>query len=177
VPSVRIFTTDEASPDLLARIHALMLEAFGGDFAEEDWEHALGGVHVAVLDEEVVLAHAGVVSRSLEVAGRPFRTGYLEAVATTPSNQGAGLGSLAVGEASAVVRRGFEMGGLSTGSPAFFARLGWERWSGPTLVRRGGELVRTPEEDAGVMVLRFGASGSVDLSAPISCEARRGDDW
>jgi hypothetical protein len=44
-------------------------------------------------------------------------------------------------------------------------------------VRCGDDLVRTPDEDAGIMVLRFGPSAGVDLAAPISCEARTGDDW
>lgn len=52
----------------------------------------------------------------------------------------------------------------------------WERWQGPTFARDGAELIRT-EEDEGVMVLRFGPSESIDLRAPISCEARAGDDW
>ena len=70
-----------------------------------------------------------------------------------------------------------DLGALSTGSPGFYGRLGWERWRGPTYVRRGDDLVRTPDEDAGIMVLRFGPSAGVDLAAPISSEARAGDDW
>jgi hypothetical protein len=43
------------------------------------------------------------------------------------------------------------------------------------MLRHGGRLIRTPDEDAGIMVLRpdFG----VDLDGPIVCEQRRGDDW
>jgi hypothetical protein len=44
-------------------------------------------------------------------------------------------------------------------------------------VRDGAETIRTEAEDDGVMVLRFGPSAPVDLTAPISCERRRGDDW
>jgi len=66
---------------------------------------------------------------------------------------------------------------LSTGRHEFYQRLGWERWLGPTFVRRGEALVRTPDEDDGIMVLRFGRSRDTDLTAPIACEAREGDDW
>ncbi len=69
------------------------------------------------------------------------------------------------------------MGALSTSKQRFYERLGWERWLGPTFVRRGGGVVRTPDEDDGIMVLRFGASREVDRTAAISCEARSGDDW
>ena len=67
---------------------------------------------------------------------------------------------------------------LSTSATAFYGRLGWERWRGPTYVRRGdGSLERTEDEDDGIMVLRFGPSGEVDLTSPICCEDRPGDAW
>ena len=175
--ATRVLTTAEVPDDLLVQAQRLLADAFEGRFADEDWEHALGGWHVVVTERELLVAHAAVVPRVLEVANQPFATGYVEAVATAPDRQRAGLGSLAMVEATAVVRREFEMGALSTGSREFYERLGWERWRGPTFVRRGAEQVRTEEEDDGVMVLRFGPSSSVDLAAALSCEARSGDDW
>lgn len=75
------------------------------------------------------------------------------------------------------MRREHEMGGLSTGRHAFYERLGWERWQGPTFVRDGNDVIRTEDEDDGVMVLRSGPSAKIDLTASISCDARPGDDW
>jgi aminoglycoside 2'-N-acetyltransferase I len=124
-----------------------------------------------------VLAHAAVVPRAFEVAGRPLRTGYLEAVATDPARQGEGLGSLVLADATALVRSDFELGALSSGLHAFYERQGWERWRGPTFARHGGQAIRTEQDDDGVMVLRFGPSAALDLTAPLSCEGRRGDDW
>ena len=69
------------------------------------------------------------------------------------------------------------MGALSTGTYPLYERFGWERWRGPTFARRGPQLLRTEEDDDSVMVLRFGASLQLDLTAPISCPARGGDDW
>ena len=154
-----------------------MDEAFAERFDGTDWDHALGGHHVLVTEGEDVVAHAAVVPRDLHVDGRPFRTGYVEAVATAPFRRRRGLGSLAMAAADAVVREHHELGALSTGSPAFYARLGWERWRGPTFVRSGDDLVRTPDEDDGIMVLCFGPSTAVDLAGSLSCEARSGDDW
>ncbi len=74
-------------------------------------------------------------------------------------------------EASALVGTRFDLGALSTGRHRFYERLGWERWHGPTFVRREHDVVRTKEEDDGVMVLRFGPSRDIDLGATISCEA------
>ncbi len=154
-----------------------MDEAFGDRFEETDWEHALGGWHVLVSDGGTLVAHASVVPRELHVGGRPVRAGYVEAVATAPARQGEGLGTLAMREVDLLIRRHHDLGALSTGAHRFYERLGWERWRGPTYVRRDGALVRTADEDDGIMVLRFGPTAGVDLGAPLSCEARRGDDW
>lgn len=151
--------------------------AFEGDFDDHDWEHALGGVHAVVCDGDAVVAHASVVPRVLEVAGRPLRTGYVEGVATAASHRGRGLGSAVMTEIGAVLRAEYELGALGTGAYAFYEALGWERWRGPTLVRREGGDTRTAWEDGAIMVLRFGPSAGIDLAAPLSCEPRPGDDW
>jgi aminoglycoside 2'-N-acetyltransferase I len=177
VPIVRRLTTAEASNDLLAEIRHLLDEAFEGDFSNEDWEHALGGWHVVVEVGDAVVSHAAVVPRILEVAARPFPTGYVEGVATAAERQREGLGSLAMTEIAEVIRREFELGALSTGDHGFYERLGWERWQGPTFVRHGSALIRTEEEDDGVMVLRFGSTTDVELTAALTCESRPGDDW
>ncbi|MEO7397548.1 MAG: hypothetical protein ABIW84_03185 [Ilumatobacteraceae bacterium] len=59
----------------------------------------------------------------------------------------------------------------------FSERVGWERWRGPTFVRRDDILVRTADEDDGIMVLRYGAMAECRLTLAISCAARAGDDW
>lgn len=175
--SIRIFTTAEAPEEFLMAIRRLMDEAFEGEFTDEDWAHTIGGHHVVVEDAGTLVAHASVIERKIEVAGRPFRTGYVEGVATSPDRQGQGLGTLAMKEIGVLVREGYEMGALATDRQPFYERLGWERWRGSTLVRRGSELVRTHDEDGAVMVLRFGPSKHVDLAETISCEERPGDDW
>ena len=177
MPTVRRFATARAPADLLAEVRGLLDRAFEGAFSDDDWEHTLGGWHVVVTEAGVVVSHAAVVPRLLEVGDRPFHAGYVEGVATDPDRQGAGLGSLAMAEVGAVLHDGFELGALSTGRHRFYERLGWQRWRGPTWVRAGGRRLRTEEEDDGIMVLRFGPSREVDLTAPLACEARRGDDW
>ena len=123
------------------------------------------------------MSHAAVVPRTIRVDDCAFRAGYVEGVATRPDRQRQGLGSQVMTEAAGVLRREFDLGVLSTGRSEFYQSLGWERWQGPTFVRTGGQLVRTEDEDDGIMVLRFGPSQEVDLTAPISCDSRPGDDW
>jgi aminoglycoside 2'-N-acetyltransferase I len=176
VAAIRTFETRAASTELLAEIRRL-LDAVFDDFTDDDWEHALGGVHAIAVADGAVVAHASVVARELEVAGRPLHTGYVEGVGTAAACRHQGLGSLVMSEIGAVIRAEYELGALGTGAFAFYARLGWERWRGPTSVRRGAETVRTAQDDGAIMVLRFGPSRDLDLDAPISCAARRGDDW
>jgi aminoglycoside 2'-N-acetyltransferase I len=177
VPAARVFATTDAPPGLLPGIRRLLDDAFEGTFTDEDWEHTLGGWHVVVREGERPLAHAAVVPRTLEVAGRRLRGGYVEGVASAPDRQREGLGSLAMLRLMAVLRSRFEVGALSTERHAFYARLGWERWAGPTYVQQGERRLRTAEEDAGIMVLRFGPSRHLALDAEIACRARSGDDW
>jgi len=173
---VRVIDSADAPGPLLAEIRQVLVAAFA-DFSAADWDHALGGRHVVAVDDEAVVAHAAVVERTIHVADRAFRAGYVEGVAARPDRQHQGLGALVMVEASSLVRDEFELGVLSTGSHGFYERLGWERWRGPSYVRAGAVLERTPDEDDGIMVLRVGPSRDVDLTAPISCDRRPGDDW
>ena len=157
----------------LEEIRELMDVAFEGDFEDDDWDHTLGGWHAVVTDGGVVVAHAAVVDRTLHSAGRAWRTGYVEGVATAPDRQGEGLGTVAMQEINQIIRRDHELGALGTGEWHFYEQVGWERWQGRTFV--GDE--RTPEDDDGVMVLRFGPSAGLDLAGDIACEARPGDVW
>jgi aminoglycoside 2'-N-acetyltransferase I len=177
MPTVAVLSADEVSIELSMKIRQLLARAFKGRFSEQDWAHTLGGVRVVVSDAGAVVSHAAVVPRILEVAHRPFDAGYVEGVATAVGRQGEGLGSLAMARLSALIRERFDFGALSTSRHGFYERLGWERWRGPTFVRDGSEEIRTEEEDDGVMVLRFGVSRDIDLTASLSCERRLGDDW
>jgi aminoglycoside 2'-N-acetyltransferase I len=160
----------------LEAIRALLEAAFAGDFSAEDWSHTIGGWHVLARDETVV-GHAAIVERTLYVDGRPIRTGYVESVATALAWRRRGVGAAVMGRVGAVIRSEFVVGALSTGLPEFYAPLGWERWQGPSYVRDGDTVTRTPDEDGGIMVLRFGSSATLGLELPIMCEARSGDDW
>jgi aminoglycoside 2'-N-acetyltransferase I len=176
-PAVTILPSEDLTPVLSAAIRGLLDAAFDGQFSADDWDHTTGGWHAVILDGDEVISHAAVVPRTLWVGDHAWKAGYVEGVATRPDLRSIGLGSRAMTAATGVVRDTFDLGALSTGSHAFYERLGWQRWAGPTFVRSGTGRIRTPDDDDGVMVLRFGPSAVVDLTAPITCEARAGDDW
>lgn len=175
---LRDVATSELTREDLARIRALMDEAFHGDFTDDDIAHGLGGHHWLIEHGDRILCHAAVVARVLEVDGSPVRTGYVEAVATLPARQRQGLGSQVMRAAGDHIGEAFELGALSTGAHGFYERLGWERWRGPTSVRMpDGTTRRTEDEDDGIMILRTARTPPLDLDAPISCEWRAGDVW
>ena len=148
-----------------------------GGFTDQDWGHAVGGVHVIAEADGRMVAHAAVVERELHTAGHRLPTGYVEAVATRPSHQRQGLGSLVIGAAGELIDRTYRLGALATGVVGFYEKLGWVAWQGPTSVRTDAGLVRTAEEDGNVFVRLTPTSPELDLSAPISCEWRPGDVW
>jgi aminoglycoside 2'-N-acetyltransferase I len=178
MPVVRIVESADLSPAELDAIRHLLDAAFERDFSDDDWRHALGGWHALIEAPSGVIAHAAVVPRRLQVGATEFHAGYVEAVAVIPDRQRTGLGTAVMRATTDLVLARFELGGLSTGEWSFYARLGWERWRGPTFVRLAdGTLVRSPEEDDGVMVLRCGPSRQLDLTASIACDERSGDSW
>jgi aminoglycoside 2'-N-acetyltransferase I len=184
---VRLARTDELGPAELAALHELCRAAFEGagatrdpaglGFTDDDWAHACGGVHAFVTEHGGPVAHGSVVERDIHADGRPLRTGYVEAVATRSDRRGRGLGTGVMRALDEEVLAGFELGALDTSLHGFYARLGWERWRGPTFVRTDDGLVATTEEDGYVMILRTLSTPTLDLDAPISCEWRPGDVW
>ena len=80
-------------------------------------------------------------------------------------------------EVGRLIRERFELGALGTGRHAFYARLGWETWHGPSFVRAGDGLEPTPDDDGSIMVLRTPSTPRLDLDAEIACDWRPGDVW
>lgn len=176
---VRRLPSDESSSEEVAALRELFRAAWSDDadpFTEDDWEHAIGGVHFLLEEGPALLAHASVVERELHVGPHRLATGYVEAVATWPIHQRLGYGSALMRKVGAYIDQTFQLGALG-GTPAFYQRLGWVVWKGPTFVRRDSKLIRTAEDDGYVLVRLTPASPELDMSAPISCDWRPGAVW
>jgi aminoglycoside 2'-N-acetyltransferase I len=162
-------------------VREMMRLAFWDDederFTDADWDHAVGGVHVVLDVAGEIVAHAAIVERELHVGGHPLRTGYVEAVATTPARQGQGFGSMVMTAAGEIIRERYELGALGTGRFHFYQRLGWLTWIGPSFVRMPDGPRRTPDDDGYILVLETPTSPPLDPIATISCEWRPGDVW
>ena len=179
--AVRRLASEQLATAEIAQIRDLMRLAFAedehGGFTDDDWQHALGGVHFVLDVERAIISHAAVVERELQVDGVPIRTGYVEAVATAPDQQRRGYGTAVMGAVAEHLAEHYELGALGTGSQGFYERLGWQTWRGPSHVRTDAGLVRTADEDGYILVLLTLSSPDLDLTAPISCEWRPGDVW
>lgn len=178
---LRRVTTEDLTDGETLVIRRLLVEAFGADeeerFQEDDWQHAIGGMHFLAEVEGEIVAHASVVEREIHVDGQPLRTGYVEAVATTPRHQGKGVGTQVMRDVGSYIRGRFQLGVLGTGRHGFYERLGWRTWRGPSSVRTTDGLRATPDDDGYILVLSTTSSPSLDLEDPISCEWRPGDVW
>ena len=169
--------TDTLSQSFLQDVRALLDAAFDGDFTNEDWNHALGGVHVWTASPRGIVSHGSLVPRVLVCAGHTLQVGYVEAVATAPPYRRQGHGRAVMTHIGGLIRDRYALGVLSTGSHAFYEALGWERWRGPTFVDGPGGRRRTSEDDGGVMIFRTPRSPHLDFDGEIVCDWRPGDVW
>jgi len=69
VAIVRRLASDELGSKDVAALRDLFRAAWGNDpeeeFGEDDWEHAVGGVHFLAEEDGAIVAHASVVEREL----------------------------------------------------------------------------------------------------------------
>lgn len=180
--TLRQVTSAELTRAEVARLHALMHDAFNDDefggFTEEDWQHALGGTHFILESDGLIVSHASVVTRELHIGGMPLQTAYVEAVATDPSRQRQGLGTQLMRSVGDFIDAGpWQIAALGTGSHGFYERLGWRVWTGHSFVRSPAGDVATSDEDGYIMVRLTPRSPALDWHEPISCEWRPGDVW
>lgn len=177
---LRTAHSDQLTPQLLAELTRLCEAAFEESFAGA-WDAVGPGVHVMASVDGRVVAHALIVDRRLYVGGEmdvALDTGYVEHVATLPVEQRRGHGAAVMREVNRIIGDEYVVGGLATGSNAFYERLGWETWRGPTSVRMAdGERVRSASEDGGVMVLRTARTPPIPLDEPIAVDWRAGQPW
>jgi aminoglycoside 2'-N-acetyltransferase I len=177
VTLVRTAHTADLDPATLAAARALLDSVFEGEFTDDDWEHALGGVHALVWQEDSLVGHGSVIQRRLIHGARALRTGYVEGVGVRADRRRHGHGAAVMAALEGVIRAAYDLGALGATDVAadFYAARGWRRWEGPLSALTPDGVVRTPEEEGGIYVLAVAAP--LDLIGPLTCDWRDGDVW
>lgn len=174
---VRAAHTAELDADTLKAARALLEDAFEGDWTEDDWDHACGGVHALVWDGGELIGHGSVVQRRLLHQGRALRAGYVEGVGVRADRRGQGHGGALMAELERVIRGAYELGALGAtddGARVYTAR-GWQQWRGPTFAITPDGIQRTEDEDGNIYVLPV--SVPLDLTGDLTCDWRDGEVW
>lgn len=178
---LRIAQTEEIDPATFEQLTELCEAAFDESFAMA-WASVGPGIHAFLEGDGLVVAHAMVVDRRAYIGHEgdlALDVGYVEHVATRRELHGQGHGSRVMREVGRIIADEYVLGALSTGSNAFYERLGWETWRGPTFVRMlDGQRIRSAEEDGDVMVLRTPRTpADLDLTGPIAVDWRPEEPW
>ena len=61
--------------DLLILLDGAFDTSFEAAFTDDDWDHALGGMHVWVTESGRVISHASLVERTLVCSGKTLQVG------------------------------------------------------------------------------------------------------
>jgi aminoglycoside 2'-N-acetyltransferase I len=175
---VRTAPTADLSPAELRRLRAFLDAAFGGNFDDVHWSHALGGVHVLATVDGELAGHASVVGRHMIAGEQTLRTGYVEAVGTGEAHRRRGIASAVMATAERLVTGGFELGALAASEDGarLYLRRGWLPWRGPLAGLTPTGIVDTPDEQ--VFVLPTPATtGELDPDGRLVCDWRPGELW
>jgi aminoglycoside 2'-N-acetyltransferase I len=177
VTKVQTAHTAELDAATLDAARLMLIEAFDGDWTDEDWDHARGGVHALAWHGPELVGHGAVVLRRLLHGGRALRAGYVEGVAVKADRRGQGYGAALMGALERVITRGYEVGALSAsedGARLYLTR-GWRRWGGKTFALTPNGIQPTPDEDGTVYV--FPVTAALDLGGELTCDWRDGEVW
>jgi aminoglycoside 2'-N-acetyltransferase I len=176
---VEVRTVHTADLDAAARdaVRDLLVEVFPGDLTDDDWDHALGGMHVLAWEGGELVGHAALVQRRLLHRGRALRTGYVEAVGVRPDRRRRGHGDAMMRVVERMVRGAYDLGALSASADGmgFYAARGWTPWTGASFVLAPAGVRRTTDDDGSLFVLP--GAVHVDPAGELVCDWRGGDVW
>jgi aminoglycoside 2'-N-acetyltransferase I len=177
-PTLQIAHTADLDATALKAARGLLDLVFGDEMTDQDWEHALGGMHALVWEAGTLIGHASVIQRRLIHEDRALRTGYVEGVAVHPDRRGEGHGATVMEPLERIVRRAYDLGALGSTEEAagFYAHRGWRRWQGETWALTPAGRVRTKDDDGGVYVLEP-PGVPLDIQGELTCDWREGDVW
>lgn len=170
-----ITITTEVNDNDLHSLYEMLVDAFEGDFSEEDFLHTYGGIRILGILNTRVIAHAALIPRNMLIDHQETIVGYVEGFAVASQYQGQGFGKRLIKTVTELCLDNYTVSMLSTGEHDFYRAFGWMDFQGKSYVIEDGVKIRSAEEDSGLMI-RSEEPGKY-LQAEISCFARPGDAW
>jgi aminoglycoside 2'-N-acetyltransferase I len=181
VHTARLVHTSDLDNETREGARAMVIEAFGGEFTDADWEHSLGGMHALICHHGDIIGHAAVIQRRLLYRNTALRCGYVEGVAVREDWRGQGLAAALMDAVEQVLRGAYQLGALSATEVGryMYTSRGWLPWLGPTSVLAPVGVTRTPDDDRSLFVLPIALPDklALDTTAEITCDWRDGDVW
>ncbi|MEW2115280.1 GNAT family N-acetyltransferase [Streptomyces sp. NPDC005474] len=175
--TVHVRHTEQLSKQERHDLRTMLEKVFGRSrYTDESWEHCLGGVHYLLRYGDTLVAHGALVPRYLRQGDRVLRGVYGESMATLYDWRELGFGSIIVAMATANVRNNYDIGVFAASKYAFYERLGWEKWRGPTFIEtEHGIEPRGPAR--GAVMFRLPKHSTIDPDAELVTDMRKGDPW
>ncbi|MFE6713463.1 GNAT family N-acetyltransferase [Streptomyces sp. NPDC057695] len=175
--TVRTASTHELGVERLRSVRALLDDAFGEDFSDDDWDHCLGGIHAWIEDAHGIAAHGAVVLRRARHRGRSHRVGYVEGVAVRSDLRRRGLGGAVMAALEQVIDGTHAFGalGASDDGAGLYRARGWQVWEGRIEAMSPEGIVRLPEEEGHVLLRPAAGLGLPDPAAALVFDWRDGD--
>ncbi|MFJ9825476.1 GNAT family N-acetyltransferase [Streptomyces sp. NPDC101160] len=169
--------THELGAERLRAVREMLDDAFDGEFSDEDWDHALGGLHAWTEDEWGVAAHGSLVMRRVLHHGRSYRVGYVEAVAVRAELRRQGLGGRIMGELERAIDGAYAFGALSAseGGAGLYRGRGWRLWRGRIETLSPAGIVRLPDEEDSTYLWPAAGRPLPDPAEPLVFDWRDGD--
>lgn len=158
-------------------LYSLLIESFGDDFSLDDFQHALGGMHIFAYYQEKMVGHIAIVQRNMAIDNNPISVGYVEAMAVLKDYRRQGIGKELMTQANDIIKSCYQLGLLSASEKGIplYSLLGWRKWTGKLFELNQGVYKQTEGDDEGIMALS--AINEIDLTSSLYCDFRSGDQW
>ncbi|HGV3503387.1 TPA: GNAT family N-acetyltransferase [Providencia stuartii] len=169
--------TSQLTDDEKDTLFDMLFVGFEGDFTRDDFEHALGGMHVLAYDQHRIVGHVAIIQRHMAINDKPISVGYVEAMAVLESYRRQGIGRELMSMTNTIIGNCYQLGLLSASDEGFhlYQSLGWKVWKGSLFELRQGAYVRSEGEEGGVM--GWSRDNSIEFTESLYCDFRGGDQW
>ncbi|MET9374242.1 GNAT family N-acetyltransferase [Streptomyces sp. NPDC002992] len=175
--TVTTAATHQLGAERLRATRRMLDAAFDGEFADEDWDHALGGIHAWIEDEHGIAAHGSVIMRRVLHNGRSHRVGYVEGVGVRADRRRQGLAGLVMAELERVIDGAYAFGALSASDEgaALYRARGWETWKGRIEALSPEGILHLPEEEGSTFLRSAAGRPLPDPAVALVFDWRDGD--